>query len=558
MTGTDEMTLSVFETRFKNRKYIGSGGFAKVYKAFDHAKNHYVALKVADVRPEWKQFTLQREVELVNKLAPHPNIARYDACYRFDMGVAGEIDFAILKFYEEGNLEQFLASHELSAEDIRVIIKGILRGISFLHHNNYVHRDMKSQNILLQRDDGVWTPKITDFGLSRSLGTDSTTNNSAIGLSYAYSSPEQIQNRKIYKNVDLWAAGVIIYRIVAGELPFKNSKRDGDRDTQSQMELSRKIVNVELPEKLKTIEEPYQAIIRRCLIADPKLRCQTADELLTLLDGEKQGNFYEEEDEYGNRVSSQSRPTLFVPVEPANPPADAEKTQVMEPPPSIFEQPPVPPQPSFSPPPPPPSVRQPSYSSPPPEYATPKADYTQIIGDRNKNIPPPPPADFTPKSGEPGSQRKRVVLFSILILLLGVGGFALYWLANNEQAQGITPESDVMDYEQLRALNEAAVNDPEKLEEAAAKIELYLASTDYRRTYELAKNRIYGNNIPEAAGFMKEAVIVAIEKGNTRAFIQDIERDKTQLSPLVSHSDSKWEMLLRALKNQDVELANQF
>lgn len=72
----EKVDLAFFESRYKERTYIGSGGFAKVYKAFDHARNRYVALKISDVRPEWNKFTLLREVELVNKLPFHPNIAR--------------------------------------------------------------------------------------------------------------------------------------------------------------------------------------------------------------------------------------------------------------------------------------------------------------------------------------------------------------------------------------------------------------------------------------------------------------------------------------------------
>jgi len=260
------MTFSAFESRFRNKSYIGSGGFAKVYKVFDHAKNHYVALKVADVRPEWKKFTLQNEVELVNSLPTHRNIARYDACYRFNTGLTGEMDFAILKFYEYGNLEQFVSKQELTKEDKKLIIRGILDGIDFLHRHNVIHRDLKAQNILLHREDGVWTPKIIDFGLSRQIGGDANITNSAIGLTYAYAAPEQIQNKKIYKNVDLWALGVIIYRVIAGELPFKGRDGGDERSTQSQLELSRKIISLELPEKLATLEEPYQSMIRSCFV----------------------------------------------------------------------------------------------------------------------------------------------------------------------------------------------------------------------------------------------------------------------------------------------------
>ena len=282
----ETITYATFESRYKDRSYIGSGGFAKVYKVFDHAKNHYVALKVSDVRPEFKQFTLQREVELVNGLKKHRNIARYDACYRFNYGITGDTDFAVLKFYEAGNLEQFLKREHLSDHDKKVIIKGILQGLSFLHGNGVIHRDLKAQNILLSREDGVWTPKITDFGLAREMGGANTLLNSSIGITYAYAAPEQIKNEGVQTSVDLWSIGVIIYRIIMDELPFTgSSKNTSQRSTQSQLEISRQILNLELPDKLIDMPEPYRSMVRRCFVLSPKERAQSAVELLELLDG---------------------------------------------------------------------------------------------------------------------------------------------------------------------------------------------------------------------------------------------------------------------------------
>jgi serine/threonine protein kinase len=282
------MTQEEFRNRYRfdpNRDYIGGGGFGKVYRAYDFVKRHYVAIKVSEVKHEWKHFTLQREVEIVNKMPHHQNVARYDSCHRFDMGMVGTMDFAVLKYYENGNFEQFLKKHQLSDLETEQVIRGILEGIVFLHKNRIIHRDLKSQNILIDREDGIWVPKITDFGLSRQVTQDSTGTNSVVGISFAYAAPEQIQNRPIQQNVDLWAAGVIIYRMIAGELPFKSSEKTEDRDnTQSQMELCRKITHGELPTKLKTLPEPYKRLISNCLVVDTKKRVQQAEDLLHLLD----------------------------------------------------------------------------------------------------------------------------------------------------------------------------------------------------------------------------------------------------------------------------------
>ena len=240
----NNMTLPEFKSRYTGWQHIGSGGFATVYRALDEETGRYIALKKADVQPEFNHFTLQREVELVNKMPLHPNIARYDACYRFPGDLAGEVDVAVLKYYEYGNLEKFLTEQNLTEPEKRTVIKGILQGVAFLHQNRCIHRDLKAQNILIHREDGIWVPKIADFGLSRETTNDQSILNSSIGISFEYAAPEQIQNRNIQKTVDLWALGVIIYRIIAGELPFQSSESAQGRSNRgAQLELSKKIVN---------------------------------------------------------------------------------------------------------------------------------------------------------------------------------------------------------------------------------------------------------------------------------------------------------------------------
>lgn len=562
MADSNEMTLSLFESRFKNRQYIGSGGFAKVYKAFDHAKNHYVALKVADVRPEWKQFTLQREVELVNKLSPHPNIARYDACYRFDMGVAGEIDFAILKFYEDGNLDQFITKQALSPDDLQIIVKGILRGVSFLHINNYVHRDLKSQNILLQREDGVWTPKITDFGLSRSMGAESTANNSAIAVSYSYAAPEQIQNRRIYKNVDIWAVGVIIYKMVTGELPFKTDMRRDGRDTQSQLELSRRIVNAELPERLDSIQEPYQSIIRRCLVADPQVRCQNAEELLNLLDGEPtpMGNYHEEEEE---RLANMHSPTLFVPVEPEPAPPQEEKTVLMDVE-ALAEKealgqtvvlPPPPPSP-LPPPPPPVQERQynsyPGYTSPSPSYEEPKPDYTQIIEPQRVSAPEIP---IPVTSGDPESRFKW--WHGLLLLLLLGGALLAFYFFFQQQGTYLPGRNEKLyRYNEIRQDNEKAYGDETALKAVEDNIEKVrkFDNNNYLWPYELAKSRASLGKDAEALENLRNAAKLAIDDpDNARELLRKLSKDESNVfKQLVSSTNSdKWKRLVTALQKLD-------
>jgi TonB family protein len=285
-----KMERQDFEKRYifnPETDYIGGGAFGQVYKAYDVEEETYIALKVSEVKPAHENFSLKREVELVNQLPSYMHIAQYDSCYRFNFGMGVVKDFAILKYYEYGNLEQFLQRHQatLEAKDYQQLVRGVLKGMKYLHQKGIIHRDIKAGNVLIDRESGMWIPKIADMGLARKVDVEQSVTNSSIGISYLYAAPEQIENNPIRKNVDLWAVGVLIYRIIGGDLPFKVDTK-GD-ELSSQAELSRKIVNMELPDKINALPEPYQTMVKRCLVYDPKARVQSADELLKLFPREQ-------------------------------------------------------------------------------------------------------------------------------------------------------------------------------------------------------------------------------------------------------------------------------
>lgn len=277
------MTHEEFIERFQYdpiRDRIGSGGFGKVYKAWDKLRERQVAIKECNVDDH--KFTLMREFELSNEVKYHPNITRFENCYRFNlMRIA--MDYAVMEYYPEGNLSQVLEKYQLTIEDKTKIIRGILEGIAHLHQQKVIHRDLKPHNILVERVNQEWVPKIADFGLSRLAVNDHSISNSSIGISIAYAAPEQLQNRKIQANVDLWSFGVIVYQIMTGELPF--SAPAGADPSSAQIEISKKIINVELPKKLSSLTAPFQKIITHCLVHDNKSeRVQQATQLLNYFD----------------------------------------------------------------------------------------------------------------------------------------------------------------------------------------------------------------------------------------------------------------------------------
>ncbi len=268
---------------------LGSGGFGTVYRAYDILEKRYVAIKIAQVKDIHGKFTLLNEVELSKGIDDHANVARYELGLRVKYPFL--VDYGVMAFYEEGNLDTVLRKKHgiLNEKEQFDIIQGLLEGIEHLHKENVVHRDLKLANILMHKTkQGEWRPKIADFGLSRQLKNfDASMENSAIGITIPYAAPEQIANKPIRRNVDLWAFAVIVYRILTGEMPFTAVQEEGADATAATLEMSRKIIQLELPDKLNTIKEPYQTILKQCFVKETKDRAQSAAELLEILRANK-------------------------------------------------------------------------------------------------------------------------------------------------------------------------------------------------------------------------------------------------------------------------------
>ncbi|MGA0559285.1 protein kinase domain-containing protein [Larkinella sp. VNQ87] len=265
---------------------LGSGSYGRVVKVEDQLETEWVAIKISEFKGHDAR-SLKAEVELARRVPRQANIARYDACYRLETDTSIS-DFAIMRYYPDGNLADLLRRETLSPQQLDDITRGILLGLQHLHRNRIVHRDFKPANILISRDNaGRYIPKIADFGLSKLVNNDEL-DSSDFDLSDgrgtpSYKAPEQIEGSRVSFNLDLWAFGIILYEMLTGEKPFRADPRNlSEQSARREIEL--KIITVELPDRLNDIPEPYQTIIRRCLVRDIHERVRKEDELLDLLD----------------------------------------------------------------------------------------------------------------------------------------------------------------------------------------------------------------------------------------------------------------------------------
>ena len=279
------MTQQEFAARYSydpKSDQLGSGGFGSVYKAYDNEDDCFVALKIAHVDMQHPELRLRNEVAKAERLK-HKNVARYDACYTFTT-FSGEMDIAVMRYYEHGSLDGFMRGGDLSMEERYDILTQILEGIAYLHSHGIIHRDLKPQNVLMVHHAGRYIPKITDFGISKQLedGESSLVSNSVLSGTRSFASPEQLCEREIRKNTDLWSFGVIAYYMLVGELPFTTGTFSQSSD-EGRSEQLRQVLSGKLPEGINHISEPWLSVIRGCLVVDGTQRLQHAEECLDIL-----------------------------------------------------------------------------------------------------------------------------------------------------------------------------------------------------------------------------------------------------------------------------------
>ena len=283
------MTQQEFTARYSyNPKsdQLGSGGFGSVYKAYDNEEDCFVALKIAAVDLQHPELRLRNEVAKAEHLK-HKNVARYDACYTFPT-LSGEIDIAVMRYYEHGSLDRFMRRGDLTLDERYDILTQILEGIAYLHSHGIIHRDLKPQNVLIVHHADKYIPKITDFGISKQLedGESSLVSNSVLGGTRSYASPEQLCERTLRKNTDLWSFGVIAYNMLLGELPFTTGTFSASSD-EGRSEQLRQVLSGKLPDGINHISEPWQSVIRGCLVVDGEKRLQHAEDCLEIIKREE-------------------------------------------------------------------------------------------------------------------------------------------------------------------------------------------------------------------------------------------------------------------------------
>ena len=256
--------------RYRIEAVVGTGGMAVVYRALDLQENRTVAIKV--LRPEYEsdmEFVrrFSREAEAAAKMS-HENIVNL-----LDVGIEGEMRYIVMEYVDGQTLKQMIRDEGRIHPDValRMTIR-ILAAVDHAHRNGIVHRDIKPQNILVDRQGRV---KVADFGIARLKASQTTQldpNGSAMG-SVHYLSPEQARGEVADEQSDLYSVGVVLYEMLTGHVPF-----DGD----TTVSVALKHIN-EQPASMRSrnshISRALDEVVMRALCKDKQLRYQSAAEM---------------------------------------------------------------------------------------------------------------------------------------------------------------------------------------------------------------------------------------------------------------------------------------
>jgi eukaryotic-like serine/threonine-protein kinase len=210
------MVGEVIGDRYELEELVGSGGMSSVFRAHDRLLERKVALKVLHeqyTRDEDYVERFRREARSVASLS-HPNIVTV-----IDRGEHEGRQYIVFEYVDGENLKHRIDREgALPVRDAVELVLQIGRALQFAHQNGLVHRDVKPQNVLLNGDG---RPKITDFGIARSLDVQRgmTQTGAVLGTS-DYIAPEQAQGEHVDDKTDMYSLGVVLYELLSGETPF--------------------------------------------------------------------------------------------------------------------------------------------------------------------------------------------------------------------------------------------------------------------------------------------------------------------------------------------------
>ena len=260
---------TTFARRFEIIEEIGKGGMGTVYKAYDSKIREAVAIKL--LKPE-----IASDLEVIERFRNEIKLARKVAhryvCRMYDLDEEWLSIYISMEYVPGEDLKSFIRrSGHLNEAKALALARQIAEGLAEAHRMGVVHRDLKPQNVMIDREGNA---KIMDFGIARSLHTRGATGSGVIIGTPEYMAPEQADAKDVDHRVDIYALGAILFEMVTGRLPFEG-------ETPLSIVLKHKSEPPADPKTLNAqISPALSGVILRCLEKSRDRRYQTALDLL--------------------------------------------------------------------------------------------------------------------------------------------------------------------------------------------------------------------------------------------------------------------------------------
>jgi len=251
--------------RYEIEQELAQGSMGVLFLARDPYIQRQVAIKVlmySRTLDQVYQDYFQHEAELIASLE-HPCIVPI-----YDFGWHGQQPYIVMRYMAGGSLSDRLDTEEIKSSQIAHIFKRIGEALDAAHARSIIHRDVKPSNFLLDANGEIF---LSDFGIAKSTAITDEDGTWLVGTP-AYMSPEQVQGRPVDGRADIYALGIVLYRLLTGQLPFSSD---------SVTALMNARLNLPVPDvRLVKHNLPavWQEVLGKAMALDPNDRYNTASE----------------------------------------------------------------------------------------------------------------------------------------------------------------------------------------------------------------------------------------------------------------------------------------